>query len=103
MSALIAIVITGLGTYFSRAVFIIALANRHIPPQLRLAMEYVGPSVMAALVVTMLVTPEGEVALGAPEGLALLTAALVVWRTRNHLLTIVLAMTVFWSLRAVLG
>ncbi|WP_116364661.1 AzlD domain-containing protein [Parahaliea mediterranea] len=103
MTALLAIVLSGLGTYFSRAVFIIALANRRIPSRLRLAMEYVGPSVMAALVMTMLISPQGEVMLGLPEGLALVTAALVAWRTRNHLLTIVLAMAVFWGLRALLG
>lgn len=101
MSALLAIIAAGLGTYFSRAVFIIALANRQIPFQVRLAMEYVGPSVMAALVVTMLVGGDGELMVGAPEALSLLTAALVAWRTRNHLLTIVLAMTVFWGLRAI--
>ena len=103
MTALLAIVLSGMGTYFSRAVFIIALANRRIPPQLRLAMEYVGPSVMAALVVTMLISPEGDLMLGVAEGLALLTAGLAAWRSRNHLLTIVLAMAVFWAVRALLG
>lgn len=100
MTALIAILVTGLGTYFSRAVFIIALARRHIPPYVRTAMEYIGPTVMAALVVTMLLTPEGELLLGVPEAAALAVAALVAWRSRNHLLTIVLAMTTFWLLRA---
>jgi len=52
---MIAILAAGLGTYFSRAVFIIALA----------------------------------------------VAGLVAWRSRNHLLTIVLTMTAFWVLRAV--
>lgn len=55
MTAMIAILAAGLGTYFSRAVFIIALA----------------------------------------------VAGLVAWRSRNHLLTIVLTMTAFWVLRAV--
>ncbi|WP_239017339.1 AzlD domain-containing protein [Seongchinamella sediminis] len=100
---MLAIVIAGLGTYFSRAVFIIALANRQIPPNVRVAMEYVGPSVMAALVVTMLIGPGGEIAIGAPEACALLVAALTAWRSRNHLLTIVVAMLVFWVLRALLG
>ncbi|GAB3269634.1 AzlD domain-containing protein [Parahaliea aestuarii] len=103
MTALLAIVLSGMGTYFSRAVFIIALANRRIPSHLRLAMEYVGPSVMAALVVTMLISPAGDLMLGVAEGLALLTAGLVAWRSRNHLLTIVLAMAVFWGVRALLG
>ncbi|MFV0276717.1 MAG: AzlD domain-containing protein [Parahaliea sp.] len=102
MTALVAVLITGLGTYFSRAVFIVALANRHIPPNLRLAMEYVGPSVMAALVVTMLMGPGGALILGVPEVAALLVAAVLSWRTRRHLLTIVAAMSVYWALRALL-
>ena len=32
MSAFLAIVFTGAGTYFSRSVFILLLANRRIPP-----------------------------------------------------------------------
>jgi len=103
MTGLLAIIAVGLGTYFSRAVFILALANRQIPPNVRVAMEYVGPAVMAALVVTMLIGPGGEVAIGVPEASAMLVAGLTAWRSRNHLLTIVLAMAVFWGLRAMLG
>lgn len=100
MSALLAFVLSGLGTYFSRAIFILALARRRIPYSLRLAMEYVGPAVMAALVVTMLVDAEGEFAVGAAEALALATAALLAWKTRNHLLMLAGAMLVFWLLRS---
>lgn len=103
MNALWAILVAGLGTYFSRAVFILALANRRIPAPVRRAMEYVGPSVMAALVVTMLVTPEGELAAGLPEGAALAVAALLAWKTRNHLLTLTIAMAVFWGVGALAG
>ncbi len=101
MNALLAILAAGLGTYFSRAVFIIALANRQIPPNVRAAMEYIGPAVMASLVVTMLINPEGEVVIGVPEAVALLVAGLTAWRSRNHLLTIVVAMAVFWGLRLI--
>ncbi len=102
MSGLFAILTTGLGTYFSRSVFILALANRRIPPAARAALEYVGPSVLGALVVTMLITPEGTVALGPPEAAALLIAGLVALRTRNHIYTLVTGMSVFWLLRALL-
>jgi branched-subunit amino acid transport protein len=98
-----AIILAGLGTYCCRALFIVVLAKRRIPPNLSLAMEYVGPSVLAALVVALLVTPEGEVAIGEAEVLALLVAALLGWQSRNHLLTVTVAMTVFWVVRALLG
>ncbi|MBN7796840.1 AzlD domain-containing protein [Parahaliea mediterranea] len=100
MSALLAIVLSGIGTYFSRAVFILALANRRIPRPFRLAMEYVGPSVMAALVATMLVGPQGQIAAGPAELSALVVAALLAWKTRNHLLTLGGGMAVFWVVRA---
>ncbi len=99
MSGLLAILLTGLGTYASRAVFIIALANRHIPAQVRLAMDYVGPAVMAALVATMLVSPDGEIAIGLAEVVALVAAAVLAGTTRNHLITLGGAMVVFWALR----
>jgi branched-subunit amino acid transport protein len=103
VNGLLAILAAGLGTYFSRAVFIIALANRRIPPFVRLAMEYVGPSVMAALVVTMLMGPEGELAAGPAEALALVAAAVLAWTSRNHLLTLAAAMVVLWGVRAMVG
>lgn len=99
MSGWLAILLTGLGTYGSRAVFIIALANRHIPAQVRLAMEYVGPAVMAALVATMLISPEGEVVIGIAEVAALGAAAALARTARNHLVTLAGAMVVFWVLR----
>jgi branched chain amino acid efflux pump len=103
VSGFLAILAAGLGTYFSRAVFIIYLANRRIPPSLRQAMEYVGPSVMAALVVAMLVGPGGELVAGPAEALALAAAALLAWKTRRHVLTLVVAMAVLWGVSALQG
>ena len=55
-----------------------------------------------ALVVALLVTPEGVVAIGEAEALALLVAALLGWKSRNHLLTVTVAMAVFWIVRVLL-
>ena len=103
MSAFLAIIVTGAGTYFSRSVFILLLARRRIPPLLRRALEYVGPSVLGALVVTMLVTPEGRVALGTPELAALACAAIVAMTTRNHIFTLAAGMGIFWLVRSLTG
>jgi branched-subunit amino acid transport protein len=102
MTTFLAILVTGLGTYLSRALFIVALANRRIPPTLLLALHYVAPAVLGALIITMLTTPGGRVVLGCAEAGALLAAAAVAWRTRNHIYTVVAGMTVFWLLRALL-
>ncbi len=96
MSAAIAILITGIGTYLSRAVFILALAQRRFPPLALRALEYVAPSVMGALIVTMLTSPRGDVLIGAPELIGLVVAAITARTTRNHVLTLFLAMGAFW-------
>ena len=62
-----AIILTGIGSYAMRAFFILALARYAFPPLLLRALEYVAPTVMAALVISMLTTPEGELAAGPPE------------------------------------
>lgn len=103
MTALLSILIAGIGTYFSRALFILALANRRIPQGLTLAMEYVGPSVLAALVVTLLASPGDATGPGGAEVLALGATAFLAWKTRNHLLTLGVAMAVFWVANALIG
>ncbi len=102
MSAFFAILVTGAGTYFSRSIFILALANRRLPPTLRRALEYVGPAVLGALIVTMLITPEGGKSPGPAELCALACAAIVARGTRNHIYTLLAGMGVFWLLRALL-
>jgi len=102
VTGFLAILISGIGTYASRALFILALANRRLPPRVTLAMEYVGPSVMAALVVTLLLSGEEGAPMSLPEAVALAVAALLAWKTRNHLLTLGVAMSVYWGLRALL-
>ncbi|MEM1404421.1 MAG: AzlD domain-containing protein [Pseudomonadota bacterium] len=101
MSTFLAIVLAGIGTYTSRALFIVALANQRFPPLALKALEYVAPAVMGALIVSMLSTPAGAVLIGAPELSGLSAAALVVWKTRNHIYTLVAAMAVFWIVGAV--
>jgi branched-subunit amino acid transport protein len=101
MTTFLAIMFTGVGTYLSRSIFILSLANRRIPPMVRAALEYVAPAVLGALVITMLITPEGKVALGYAEVPALVIAGVVALRTRNHILTVVAGMAVFWIVRTI--
>lgn len=98
MMPLLAVLITGIGTYAMRAVFIVALAQRQFPPLAMRALEYVAPAVMGALVASMLIAPDGRVSLGIAEFGGLATAALVAARTRNHIVALLSAMAVFWLL-----
>lgn len=96
MTVFLAILITGIGTYATRAIFIVALADRALPRSVEEALEYVGPATLAALVVTLLLDGSGNLTVGVPEASALLVAALVAWRVRNLLAVVALGMAVFW-------
>jgi branched-subunit amino acid transport protein len=96
MSNFLAILATGIGTYFSRSAFILVLANRQIPPNVMLALEYVAPSVLGALVMTMLVGPDGNTAVGLSELVALAVAGVVAWKSRNAIYTLLVGMLAFW-------
>lgn len=100
MSALVATLIVGLGTYLSRAIFILALANRRIPESVLVPLQFVAPAVLSALVVALLIDHDGSVAIGVPELAAFAAGAVVAWRTRNHVYTLVAGMGVFWVVGA---
>lgn len=102
MTTFLASVVVGVGTYVSRSLFILALAKRRISPGVLVALEFVAPAVLGALVITLLIDGTGAVALGIPEIAALAVGGFTTYRTRNHILTLVLGMTVYWGLRALL-
>jgi len=100
MTVFVAIVIVGLGTYLSRAVFILALANRKIPDAVIVALQYVAPAVLAALIVALLTDGDGNVAIGVPEFTSFVVGGAVAWRTKNQVWTLFAGMTVYWIVRA---
>lgn len=102
MTAFVATLVVGIGTYITRAVFILALAKRRIPDGVLLALQFVAPAVLASLIVDLLINGDGGVALGVPQVIALLVGGFVAFKTRNHILTLIVGMTVFWVLRWVL-
>jgi branched-subunit amino acid transport protein len=102
LTAFLAIVAVGIGTYLSRSIFILALAKRRIPDGVMVALQFVAPAVLGALVVTLLVGEDGTVAIGIPEAAAFLAGGLVTYRTRNNILTLVVGMGVYWITRAML-
>jgi branched-subunit amino acid transport protein len=96
----LAILIVGFGTYVMRAVFIVSLANKRIPPAVLVALRYVGPAVLGALIVTLLADAEGNVAIGLPEVAGFLAGGVVAHRTKNQIWTLLAGMAVFWMVRA---
>ena len=102
MSFLIAVLIVGVGTYFSRAFFIVALADRKLPDVVLVAIQFVAPAVLSALVVALLIDSEGNVAIGAPELSAFAVGGVVAYRTKNHIWTLIAGMATYWVVRALI-
>jgi branched-subunit amino acid transport protein len=102
MTAFLAIVAVGVGTYLSRSIFILALARRRIPDAVLVALQFVAPAVLAALVVALLIDDDGGVAIGVPEIAAFLAGGVVARLTKNHILTLLAGMGVFWVVRALI-
>jgi len=102
MTAFLAVLVVGVGTYLTRASFIVGLADRRIPHRVSRGLEFVGPAVLAALVVTLLVDESGRVAAGVPEVAGLVAGAVVGLRTRRVLWVVLAGMSTFWLAQLVL-
>lgn len=87
------ILVAGIGTFAMRASFI-AAADRlvHIPPWAHRLLRQIPPAALASIVLPALVRPEGELDLTHPRFLAGIVAALVAWRTKNVMATLVVGM-----------
>jgi branched-subunit amino acid transport protein len=102
MTFLIAVLIVGVGTYFSRAFFIVALADRKLSDVVLVAIQFVAPAVLSALVVALLIDSEGNVAIGVPEMSAFAVGGVVAYRTKNHIWTLIAGMATYWVVRALI-
>ena len=100
MIEFLAIVTVGVGTFFTRAAFILALADRKIPKSVLVSLQLVAPAVLSALVIALLIDDQGNVAIGAPELSAFVTGAGVAYKTGNHIFTLIAGMSVYWLVRA---
>jgi branched-subunit amino acid transport protein len=90
-----AVLLVGIGTFASRAVFILGLANRRIPERVLQALDYVGPATLAALVASLL-TSEGAPGIGWAEAAGLAAAVACGLRTRNLTVILVAGMAAYW-------
>ncbi|MBC8335378.1 MAG: AzlD domain-containing protein [Anaerolineales bacterium] len=91
-----------LGTFALRFSFIYLFGKVEMPEWLRRALRFVPASVLAALVFPALTYPNGvlDLTLGNIRLLAGIGGALVAWRTKNVMWTIVVGMVLFWILQA---
>ncbi len=77
---------------------ILALVSRlSLPPAVLDAPKFIPLAVLTAIVVPAVLMPDGQVDIGLDNAylIAGVAAALIFWRTKNLLLTIVLGMAIF--------
>jgi branched-subunit amino acid transport protein len=84
-------------TYFTRYAMIAAL-GREVDPLLRRWLRYVPPAVLAALVAPAALAPQGNLEIGL-RAWAVVVGAVIAWRTRSVLWTILGGLATFWLLR----
>lgn len=85
---------------------VLALLGRvRLPEPVFRALKYVPPAVLAAIILPALVLPKGTLDLRPTNDyfVAGIITALVAWRTRSVLLTILLGMLALWGWRWVLS
>lgn len=104
MTAFAALTALGAASWLLRISFITGICPARLPTGLQRALEYVGPAVLAALIVTTLVHRSGIGGLFVPSPhlLALVIAGVVSWRWHNLLAPIGAALGSFWLLSLVL-
>lgn len=95
----------GAGTFLLRFLFIYLFGKIAMPDRLRHALRFVPAAALAALVFPALTHPAGHLDLSQYNFrlMAGLVGAVVAWKTRNVLLTILVGMTVLWILELTFG
>jgi branched-subunit amino acid transport protein len=97
--------VIGLGTFLLRFLFIYLFGKIAMPYWLRRALRFVPAAALAALVFPALTHPMGHLDLS-PNNFRLLAGlggAIVAWKTRNVMLTILVGMVLLWVLEAAFG
>jgi branched-subunit amino acid transport protein len=90
-----------LGTFLIRISFIILFSKREVHPMIVRALRFVPASVLTALVIPQILTRNNSIhiSFANPQLIAGIVAALIAWRTKNVLLTILSGMIVLWVLQ----
>jgi branched-subunit amino acid transport protein len=102
LAALVVLVVVAVGTYAMRSGLILLLADRRLPITVERALQFVGPSVLAALAVSLAVGSEGDLgSIELAEVAALVAAGVVAVRRRNLIWTFVAGMAALWVVLAV--
>lgn len=98
MSDLVVLLLVGLGTYLTRALFLVT-AKSEAPSALQRFLPYVAPAVLAAIAVPALLAPHGHMSPAETlPGIAAAAVSWVVWRRTQQLPVALLGGFAFWWL-----
>ncbi len=89
-------------TFMTRYPVMVYFGRLEMPESVMRALRFVPPAVLTAIIVPMIVMPDGEqIAITAtnPALFGGVAAGLVAWRSHNLLLTIGAGMAIFWVWR----
>lgn len=83
-------------TYSIRALFILVIRPDRLPEQVKTALQFVPPAVLAALIFPEVFLEQGQlnIALSNSRLIAALAASIIAWRTKNTWMTILAGMLV---------
>ena len=92
-------------TFSTRYPVLAILSKAPLPTAVFRALKYVPPAVLAAIIVPEVLLPDGKLQLDYNNAslIASLVAAIVAWRTKNLLLTIIIGMSALWLWRWLVG
>ena len=102
MGTWLIILAIGLVTYAIRLSLIGAIKQLTLPPIVMRGLRFVPPAVLSAIILPEVLQPAGhiDVSLANPRLLAGIVAALVAWRTRNIVATVLAGLAVVWIIQA---
>jgi branched-subunit amino acid transport protein len=85
-------------TFSTRYPILALLSRKQLPEKFRLALEFVPPAVLTAIIVPEVLAPQGILLLSLSNNafFASLAAVLISWRSKNLLAAIVGGMAIYW-------
>jgi branched-subunit amino acid transport protein len=92
-------------TFAVRYPVLVLVTKIPLPDRVFRALRYVPPAVLAAIIVPSVLMPDGSIDVSPTNSylVAGIISALIAWRSKNLLLTIVLGMTAFLAWRVIVG
>ena len=101
MTVWLIMIALAVGTFLIRISFIFWFSNREVHPLISRALRFVPASVLSARVIPQILTHNNSLSnsLANPQLIAGIVAAVLAWRTKNVLFTIVSGMVVLWLLQ----